>query len=67
MNDKEVIKKINNYILENDISITKLAKVSGISYHKLWSILNQSKTINLSDYVAICEAFQEPFELFISK
>ena len=67
MNDKEVIKKINNYILENDISITKLAKVSGISYHKLWSILNQSKTINLSDYVAICEAFQEPFELFLSK
>ena len=67
MDDKEVIKKINHYITVNDISITKLAAATGISYHRLWSILNQSGTIKLCDYVAICKAFKEPFELFLPK
>lgn len=65
--DKDVIKKINHYITVNDISIKKLAVASNISYHRLWSILNQSSTIKLSDYVAVCKAFKEPFDMFLPK
>lgn len=65
MEDKEVIEKIKHYIIKNDISLKKLAVASGISYHKLWSLLNQSGTIKLGDYIALCKAFQEPFDLFL--
>ena len=61
------IKNIKDYIIANDISLTKLAKASGISYHKLWIILNQNYTIKLSDYIAICKALNEPFEYFIKE
>lgn len=66
MEDRIVIRKIKRYIEVNDISLNKLADASGISYHRLWTILNQSDTIKLKDYIAICEAFQEPFDLFIT-
>lgn len=66
MEDKVVIQKIKNYIAVNNISLNKLADVSGISYHRLWCILNQSDTIKLKDYLAICEAFKEPFDLFLT-
>lgn len=63
--DREVIKAINNYIYKNDLSIRKIAETSGISYHRLWVILNQGNTIKLSDYVAICKACCEPFDYFL--
>ncbi len=66
MEDRIVIRKIKRYIEVNDISLNKLADASGISYHRLWTILNQSDTIKLKDYIAICEAFKEPFDLFIT-
>ena len=66
MDDKKVIQKIKEYIEVNDISLNKLADASGITYHRLWSILNQSDTIKLKDYIAICQAFQEPFDLFLT-
>ena len=66
MEDKAVIEKINRYIIVNDISLNKLASASGISYHRLWTILNQNDTIKLKDYIAICEAFKEPFDLFLT-
>lgn len=65
MDDKTVIDNINQYIIVNDISLNKLASASGISYHRLWIILNQSNTIKLKDYIAICQAFKEPFDLFL--
>lgn len=65
MNDKKVIEKIRRYILDNDISLKKLAKEADIPYHRLWCILNQSYTIKLEDYVAICKAVKEPFDLFL--
>ena len=65
--DQEVIKKIKRYIEINDISLTKLARTSKIPYHRLWVILNQSYTIKLGDYVALCKAFKEPFDFFIPK
>ena len=67
MTDIEIINKIRKYINRNDISLKKLASASGISYHRLWSILNQSETIKVSDYIAICSAVQEPFDYFITK
>lgn len=63
--DREVIKKINNYILEYNISIKKLANAANIPYHRLWTILNQSYSIKLSDYVGICKAFNEPVTKFL--
>ena len=62
-----VINNIKNYIYANDISLSKLAKESGVSYHQIWAILNQSYTIKLGDYVAICRAFKEPIDFFIPK
>jgi transcriptional regulator with XRE-family HTH domain len=67
MEDLKIIKRIKEYIEDNYISLNKLAKASGISYHRLWCILNQSYTIKLSDYIAICSALKEPFDLFITK
>lgn len=62
--DREVIKNINNYIKEYNLSVSKIAKEAGISYHRLWCILTKSYSIKLSDYVAICRACCEPFETF---
>lgn len=63
--DKKVIENIKNYVEDNDISLNKLSKASGISYHRLWLILNKNYTVKLGDYISICKAFKEPFDFFI--
>ena len=63
--DQIIIKRIEQYIITNDISLSKLAKESKIPYHRLWAIFNQSNTIKLGDYIAICRAFKEPLDFFI--
>lgn len=65
MDDRKVIEKISRYILDNDISLKKLAKEADMPYHRLWCLLNQNGTIKLADYVAICKAVKEPFDLFL--
>ena len=65
--DREVINNIKNYILQNDISVKKLADESGIAYHRLWSILKQNSSIKIGDYIARCKACHEPFDIFIPK
>lgn len=65
--DGKVILKIREYIISNDISLKLLASASGISYHRLWAIINQNLTINLGDYLAICKAFKEPFDYFLDE
>ena len=65
MDDKKIINKIRDYILDNDISVYKLAEASGIPYHRLWFLLNKSQTINVADYIAICNAIKEPIDLFL--
>ena len=67
MDDKNVIDNIGQYIKDNDISLSKLSKATGIAYHSLWTILNQNDTIKLGDYIKICNAFDEPFDFFICK
>ena len=64
---ESVIKNINDYIAENNISLTKLAEASGILYNTLWAILNKNKDITVKDYIAICEALNEPVDYFIPK
>ena len=64
---EKVIKNINDYIAENNISLTKLAEASGILYNTLWTILNKNKDITIKDYIAICEALNEPVDHFIPK
>ena len=65
--DQIVIKRIKEYIITNNISISKLATEARIPYHRLWLILNQSYTIKLGDYIAIVRAIKEPFDFFIPK
>lgn len=63
--DKKVLDNIKQYIIDNDISIQKLAKESNIPYHRLWTIVNQNHKITIGDYVAICRACFEPLDRFI--
>lgn len=65
--DREVIKNINNYIKEYNLSVSKIAKEAGISYHQLWCLLTKRGSIRIGDYVAICRAVREPFDFFIPK
>jgi transcriptional regulator with XRE-family HTH domain len=65
--DQKIIKNIYRYIYKNDISISRLANEAGMSYHRLWAILNQSYTIKVGDYVALCRALKEPLDFFIPK
>lgn len=65
--DSKVIANINEYINLNNLSIKKIAEETGIGYHRLWSILGQSNSIKLGDYISICRAFHEPFDMFLPK
>lgn len=65
--DRKVIQNIKRYISENNLSIKKIANETKISYHRLWSILEQSNSIKLSDYIAICKACREDFDFFFPK
>jgi len=65
--DNEVLKRINLYISSNNLSVEKIAKEAGMTYIQLWSLLKRNKSIKLSDYVALCNAFREPFDLFLPK
>ena len=64
---KTVNENIKNYIEENELSLSKIAKASGITYNNLWAIMNRRNSIRLDDYVALCRAFKEPLEKFIPK
>ena len=63
--DIKVIKRINDYIAGNGLSVSKIAKEVGMDYKTLWSLLNRNGSIKLSDYVDLCRAFKEPFEKFL--
>ena len=65
--DNKVIANINAYINKHNLSIRKIAEETGIGYHRLWSILMQSNSIKLGDYIAICKACREPFDMFLPK
>lgn len=63
--DRKVIKRINAYIVSNGLSVSKIAKETGMEYKTLWSLLNRNGSIKLNDYVDLCRAFKEPFEKFL--
>ena len=65
--DKKILDNIKQYIIENDISLNKLAKETDIPYHRLWTIINQNNKITVGNYVAICRAVFEPLDYFIPK
>ncbi len=64
---ESVIKNINDYISQNNVSLTQLAQASGILYNTLWVILNKNKDIAVKDYIAICKALNKPVDYFIPK
>ena len=63
--DNKVLNGINDYILTNGLSLRKIAEEAGMGYVQLWSLLKRNRSIKLNDYVALCRAFQEPFEKFL--
>lgn len=63
--DKEVVRRINEYIKKNNLSIPKIAASSGIPYQRLYHLLYNSQLIKLREYVALCETFDEPLEYFV--
>lgn len=64
--EEKIIKNIREYIIDNDISIPKLAKAADIPYMRLWRILyNRQYSIRLCDYIALCKALHEPLDFFI--
>ena len=65
--DQIVIQNIKAYIDKNNLALGKIAKASGISYHRLWCLFNKRGSINLGDYVALCRAFKEDLVYFLPK
>jgi len=63
--EEAIIKRIRDYIEDNDISIPKLSKATNIPYMRLWRILYRQYSIRLCDYIALCKAFNEPLDFFI--
>ena len=62
--DKEVIRRIREYIDKNNLSLPKIAKASGVPYQRLYHLLYGSQLIKLREYVALCNTFDEPFDFF---
>ena len=65
--DNKVLKRINEYIQKNGLSLRKIAAAAGMDYVQLWSLLKRKRSIKLSDYVALCQAFREPLDIFLPK
>ena len=63
--DKEVVKRIGDYIKKNNLSLTKICAESGMPYQRLYHLLYNSQLIKLREYVALCRVFNEPLEYFI--
>ena len=63
--DEAVIARINNYIEENNLSHKKIAEASGMTYQQLYQIRKQNQYLKLREYVALCKAFNEPFDKFL--
>lgn len=63
--DEAVIDRINAYIEDNRLSHKKVAAAAGMTYSQLYQLRHKNQTIKLREYVALCNAFNEPFERFI--
>ena len=63
--DEAVIDKINAYMKQNDLSLKKTAAAANMTYSQLYQLLHKNMVIKLREYVALCKAFDEPFEKFI--
>ncbi len=63
--ETKIIQNIKLYIDYNNLSLTKIAREAGMTYIRLWSIMNRNQGLKLTDYISLCRAFQEPLERFI--
>lgn len=63
--DQAVISRINEYIENNNLSHSKIAKAAGMSYGRLYSLRTFASRIKLEDYVSLCNVFNEPFDKFL--
>ena len=64
--DEAVIDNINSYIEEQNLSHSKIAKASGLSYQQLYQIRHKHQRLKLTEYVKLCKAFDEPLDKFIA-
>lgn len=63
--DRAVINRMRSYIEGNNLSLSKIAKASGIPYQRLYHLLYNSQLIKLREYVALCQTFKEPLDFFV--
>lgn len=63
--DEAVMDRINDYIDQNGLSHSKIAKKAGMTYQKLYQLRHHRMVLKLREYVKLCEAFNEPLDKFI--
>ena len=63
--DSKIVDRINNYIKENMLSISLVAKKAGYTYNQLYQILHKNQLLKLEDYMIICDALGVDFNFFI--
>lgn len=63
--DQRVIENIKAYCKANDISLTKLAKASGMTGNQIYYLSSGKQTLTLDMYVRICKAVREPLDYFL--
>lgn len=64
--DDIVRERIRNYIRTNNLSMTKIAREMGLTYQQFYHLLSDKRMLKLSEYIKLCKALQEPFEVFIA-
>lgn len=63
--DEKVVDRINAYIEEHSMSLSKVAEKAGLSYNQLYQVLHKNQLLKLREYLKICNAFGVPAEKFV--
>ena len=63
--DKNVARRIKEYLKKNDYVQRKVAAECGMTMNQFYQMINNHQLIKLREYVAICNAVKEPLEFFL--
>lgn len=56
--------KIQKFLNENNITVSELARKSGINVRVLYDIFNANRKITIGEYAAICKALNVKLDYF---
>ena len=63
---KTVTRRVQKYIVENNISLPEIADYLNMPYPQLYGVIYYRKTMDLAMYVALCRMFEVPLDYFVS-